>query len=118
MDPLRRSQMSLPPSGELSPSYKTALDEHGEIAAGKKISLYAGGLRRLDVRGLVSDQKAFCPINRPVAHQVEQHAGFRLAPVGIPAIGGDLALRVKGAIAHVVDARALRREFGPHPSVE
>src|SRR5947207_15409587 len=106
------------PRSEPSPSGEAALNERREIAAGKKIPLDAGGACGFEVRVLVANQEASCPVDRPVAHQVEQHAGLRLAPVGIPTIGGNLSLRMKGAVAHVIDVGALRRELGPYPGIE
>ena len=89
---------------------QTALDERIEVAAGKQISGDAGGAGGLHVDILVADQKACGALDRPVADQVEQHAGPRLAQVGIPAIGRKLALGMERAVARVVDPRALRTQ--------
>jgi hypothetical protein len=42
-----------------------------------------------------------------VCDQVEQHAGLRLAPVGIDPVGGERRVGMKRTEADVVDARAV-----------
>ena len=89
-------------------------DEGGEIAAREQVTGDPGRLCGADVGILVADQEAAVTVDRPVPHQIEDHAGAGLAPIADPAIGRDGPLRVIGAVAEIVDAGTRRGELGHH----
>src|SRR5712691_8692940 len=82
-----------------------------EIAAAKAQAAHMRRARRLHVALLVADQHALRAVDRPRPHQIEDHAGPGLAPVGRALERDDRALRVERAMAPVVDTRALFREL-------
>src|ERR1041385_1685028 len=98
--------------------FQIFFDEGGEIAARKQQALDAGGPRRLHIDVLVADKHAARRIDRPMLHQIKDHAGLGLAPIRLLAIGGNLSVGEEWAVAHVVDARALSRKFAAHPGIE
>jgi hypothetical protein len=57
-------------------------------------------------------------VDRPVLHEVEDHARVRFAPVAVLAIGLDRAVDVVGAVADVVDACAFAPELADHPAMQ
>src|SRR5207237_2062662 len=93
-------------------------DEFAEIATPEQMARNSRRDGGGEVAVLVPDKKACLPVDRPVPHQVEDHAGRRLAPVADLAIGRYRPFRVKGAIAEIVDMSADRRELGRHMRVD
>ena len=73
--------------------------------------------RCLDIGRAIANDKASVTSYRPVLHQVVYHARARLSPMVIFKVADDRSLRMVRAISNVVDARALRGEFGAHPFV-
>src|SRR6185437_500330 len=74
--------------------------------------------RRLDIALAVANDKAAFMADRPMFHQVVNHAGLWLSPVVIFEITRNRTLRMVRAITDVVDDGALRRQFGAHPVMQ
>src|SRR6476620_2943649 len=87
------------------------LHECGEVSAGEQMAGDPDRIRGLHVGGLVADEKALGGLDRPHAHQVEDHAGSGLPPIGGLAIVGDDRVWMIRAIAYIVDPRALVRQL-------
>ena len=75
-------------------------------------------IRCLHVGGLVADEKALARLDRPHPHQVEDHAGSGLPPIGNLAVVGDGRVRMVGAIAHIIDPRAFAGQLLSYPGVQ
>lgn len=73
----------------------------------------AGGCCRLEIRNPVADQEAPGDLDRPGPHQVQQHAGRRLAPGGDTPIPLDDRFGMIRAEALVVNPGALCGELFP-----
>src|SRR5581483_9098075 len=86
-----------------------------EIAAGKQKTRKIGGLGRLQVAQAIADHETALVADRPVLHQIVDHAGLRFAPVMVFEIALDRSFRMVRAIADIVDMRSLRCKFAPHP---
>ena len=98
---------------EPSQRRQTRRDRRLKQKAGK-----ARGFRRLDIGRAVADDKTALSPHRPVRHQIEDHAGARLAPMVIFEIAGDRSFGMVRAISDIVDDCALGGEFGAHPVVQ
>src|SRR3974390_2316710 len=90
---------------------ENAVDEFGEIAAWKGVADDFGGFGGADVALAVADQKTLFAHDPVMLHQVEDHAGLWLAPIAVAPIGRHRGVDVIGAVADVVDPRALCREL-------
>src|ERR1700738_132773 len=89
-----------------------------EVAACEQESRQSRGLRGLDIGWTIANDKTAVAPHRPVRHQIEDHAGARLAPMVIPKIAGDRSIGMMRAIPDIVDDGVLRGEFGAHPVVQ
>src|SRR5262245_56547604 len=67
---------------------------------------------------LVADQEAALSLDRPDPHQVKDHAGSRLPPIGSLAVVCNHRFRAVRTISHIINPRPALRKLALHPGVK
>eukprot|EP01035_Chromulina_nebulosa_P041328 gene41328-55899_t len=89
-----------------------------EIATCEQVTRQSGCGAGLDIWRAIADHETARMPDRPMLHQIENHAGAGFAPRVILEIAGDRAGGMVRAIADVVDHGAFGFQLGAHPVMQ
>ncbi len=85
------------------------------VRAQQQAGLDAGVEGGLQIAGLVAERHRCGHVDRMLARSAQEHAGIRLAVLGLGAVFADAVFRVRGAVIDVEYRHALGLEACAHP---